>query len=92
MALENEVGVELGRVLGYGRFLSGRQTPPGPAEGREDGEAGVLRQMSRQPGGPSLGPSPPRLCLSPAALPSPDLQVSWRPGRTAWAPAPPTSH
>lgn len=82
--LENEVRAELGRVLVYGRFLSGRQTPPGPAEGREDREAGVLRQMSRQPRGPFSGPSAPRLCLSPAALPSPDLQVSWWPGRTAW--------
>lgn len=60
VSLENEVRAELGRVLVYGRFLSGRQTPPGPAEGREDREAGVLRQMSRQPRGPFSGPSPPR--------------------------------
>lgn len=60
VSLENEVRAELGRVLVYGRFLSGRQTPPGPAEGREDREAGVLRQMSRQPRSPFSGPSPPR--------------------------------
>lgn len=42
--LENEVRVEFGHVLGNGRFLRGRQTPLGPAEGRTD--AG-----SRCPGG-----------------------------------------